>query len=222
MTRTNQLRRSATRLQRQGTLWFQHTRNAGETFLVESRDASVTFAQDMKGAGTKLVTSANLSTGTFAKALRKEALDWRTLALQTRDAYVAAIEERLRRAERQALSTREALKPEAVETSVLQSARGLLERAQTRLDERLDQAAKPVSAKPASKSKAAKPKGAKAPLRKGEIPLRNYDKLTAKDVVSRLQRLSGPQATAVLDYERARKKRATVIRAAEQRLGAAG
>jgi hypothetical protein len=40
--------------------------------------------------------------------------------------------------------------------------------------------------------------------------------------VSRLQRLSGPQATAVLDYERARKKRATVIRAAEQRLSAAG
>ena len=54
-----------------------------------------------------------------------------------------------------------------------------------------------------------------------EAPIRNYDQLTARDVVSRIQRLSGPKATAVLEYERARKKRATVIRAAEQRLSAA-
>jgi len=33
--------------------------------------------------------------------------------------------------------------------------------------------------------------------------------------------LSGPQATAVLDYEQTRKKRATVIRAVEKRLAAA-
>jgi hypothetical protein len=51
--------------------------------------------------------------------------------------------------------------------------------------------------------------------------MRNYDQLSAKDVVSRVQKLSGPQATAVLYYERGRKKRATVIRAAEQRLAAA-
>jgi hypothetical protein len=157
------------------------------------------------------------SAGGFRKALHKEALDWRGLALQNRDAYVAALEERLQLAERQAVSTREALKPGAVETTVLRSARGLLERAQSRVDERLDQAAKPAAPKAAPKAKAAK-----VSPKQGQIPLRNYDKLTAKDVVSRLQRLSGPQATAVLDYERARKKRATVIRAAEQRLSAAG
>ncbi len=212
MTPTNQLRRSTTRLQRQGMLWFQQTRSAGEMFLTESRDASVTFAQDMSGASTKLVTTAGSSAEGFRKALHKEALDWQRLALQTRDAYVAALEERLRLAERQAVSTREALKPGAVETTVLRSARGLLERAQSRVDERLDQTEKPA---------APKAKAAKASPKQGQIPLRNYDKLTAKDVVSRLQRLSGPQATAVLDYERARKKRATVIRAAEQRLSAA-
>lgn len=217
MTRTNQLRRSTTRLQRQGMLWFQQTRIAGETFLTESRDASVTFAQDMSGASTKLVTTMGSSAEGFRKTLHKEALDWRGLALQNRDAYVAALEERLRLAERQAVSTREALKPGAVETTVLRSARGLLERAQSRVDERLDQAAKPAAPKAAPKAKAAK-----VSPKQGQIPLRNYDRLTAKDVVSRLQRLSGPQATAVLDYERARKKRATVIRAAEQRLSAAG
>jgi hypothetical protein len=198
-------------------LWFQQTRIAGETFLTESRDASVTFAQDMSGASTKLVTTMGSSAGGFRKTLHKEALDWRGLALQNRDAYVAALEERLRLAERQAVSTREALKPGAVETTVLRSARGLLERAQSRVDERLDQAAKPAAPKAAPKAKAAK-----VSPKQGQIPLRNYDRLTAKDVVSRLQRLSGPQATAVLDYERARKKRATVIRAAEQRLSAAG
>lgn len=216
MTRTNQLRRSTTRLQRQGMLWFQQTRSAGEMFLTESRDASVTFAQDMSGASTKLVTTVGSSAEGFRKALHKEALDWRRLALQTRDAYVAALEERLQLAERQAVSTREALKPGAVETTVLRSTRGLLERAQSRVDERLDQTAKPAAPKAAPKAKAAK-----ASPKQGQIPMRNYDKLTAKDVVSRLQRLSGPQATAVLDYERARKKRATVIRAAEQRLSAA-
>jgi hypothetical protein len=200
-------------------LWLQQTRSAGEMFLTESRDASVTFAQDMSGASTKLMTTVGSSAEGFRKALHKEALDWRGLALQTRDAYVAALEERLRLAERQAVSTREALKPGAVETTVLQSARGLLERAQSRVDERLDQTAKPAAPKAAPKAKA---KAAKASPKQGQIPLRNYDKLTAKDVVSRLQGLSGPQATAVLDYERARKKRATVIRAAEQRLGAAG
>jgi hypothetical protein len=181
-------------------LWFQQTRIAGETFLTESRDASVTFAQDMSGASTKLVTTMGSSAGGFRKALHKESLDWRGLALQTRDAYVAALEERLQLAERRAVSTREALKPGAVETTVLRSARGLLERAQSRVDERLDQAAKPAAPKATPKAKAAK-----VSPKQGQIPLRNYDKLTAKDVVSRLQRLSGPQATAVLDYERARK-----------------
>jgi hypothetical protein len=135
---------------------------------------------------------------------------------------VAAVKQRLERAERQALTTREALKPEAMEATVLGSARDLLERAQSRVDQRLEQAAKPVAAKAARKPQPAKPKAVKPTPKKGQAPLRNYDQLTAKDVVSRVQRLSGPQATAVLEYERARKKRATVIRAAEQRLGAAG
>jgi len=220
MTRKNQLRRSGTRLQRQGALWFQQTRNAGETFVSEAQDASVTFGRDMRAAGAKLVATAGHSAQGLQKALHKEALDWQALVLQTRDGYMAALKERRERVERQALSTREALKPGAVETTVLRSAHNLLEVAQSRVDERLGQAAKPP--KPASAKAASKPKAAKATAKKGAIPLRGYDQLTAKDVVNRVQRLSAPQATAVLDYERSRKKRATVIRAAEQRLAAAG
>jgi len=185
-------------------------------FLVESRDAGVTFAGDVTDASTKLVTTAGQSAEGFRKALHKEALDWQRLVLQTRDAYVATLKARADQAERQALTTREALKPNAVEATVLKSARGVLERAQSVVDGRLEQAAKPVTAKAASR-----PKASKARAKKGQAPLRNYDQLTAKDVVSRVQRLSGPQATAVLEYEQARKKRATVIRAVEQRLSAA-
>jgi len=219
MTRKNQLRRSGTRLQRQGALWFQQTRNAGETFVSEAQDASVTFGRNMRAAGAKLVATAGHSAQGLQKALHKEALDWQALVLQTRDGYMAALKERRERVERQALSTREALKPGAVETTVLRSAHNLLEVAQSRVDERLGQAAKPP--KPASAKAASKPKAAKATAKKGAIPLRGYDQLTAKDVVNRVQRLSAPQTTAVLDYERSRKKRATVIRAAEQRLAAA-
>lgn len=219
MTGKNQLRRSGTRLQRHGALWFQQTRSAGEMFLAESRDAGVTFAQDMRAASTKLGTAAGRSTQGFRKVLHKEALDWRDLVLQTRSAYTTALEERVGGVERQALSTLEALKPGTAEATVLESARGLLERAQGLVDKRLEQAAKPT--KPVAAKVVSKPKTAKVTAKKGHTPLRNYDQLTAKDVANRVQRLSAPQATAILDYERARKKRATVIRAAEQRLSAA-
>jgi hypothetical protein len=227
MTRNDQLRRSNTRLQKQGTLWLQQTRGASETFLAESREAGFTFVKDMEAAGSKLMSTTGHSTQAFRKALRKEALDWQRLVLHTRDAYVAALKERFDRAERQALSTRKALRPESVEVTVLGSAKDLLAKAQSRVDERLEQAArparpaKPAAAKAAKKPRAAKARPAKGPAKLADAPLRNYDQLTAKDVVNRVQRLSGPQATAVLEYERARKRRATVIRAAEQRLSAA-
>lgn len=220
MTRKNQLHRSGTRLQRQGAAWLQQSRQAGETFLVDSRTASVTFAEDIKTAGEKLVGSLDRSSRLLQKAVQKEALDWQALVLKTREAYWAALRDRLQRVETQAVSTREALTPEAVEATVLESAKDLLEKAHDKVDERLEKAAKPSKpAKRATPKASGKPKAVKA--RSAEVPLRNYDQLTAKDVVGRLQRLSPPQATAVLDYERSRKKRATVIRAAEHRLSAA-
>lgn len=215
MTGKNQLRRSGTRLRKQGTLWFQQTRNAGETFLDETQTAGATFGREMTAAGTKFVATTGRSAQTLQSVLHREAREWQALVLKTRDAYVAAAEQRLARAESQALSTRAALQPGAVEMAVLRSVHELLERAQTGVDARLSQGAKPVAKAPS------KAKAAKAAPKTGQIPLRNYDQLTAKDVAVRVQRLSAPQATAILDYERGRKKRATVIRAVEQRLAAA-
>jgi hypothetical protein len=173
----------------------------------------------MKTSSGKLVATAGRSTRGFQEALSKEALDCQALMLQTRDGYMAALEDRRERMEHQAVSAREALKPGTIETTVLQSAHDLLEVAQSRVGARLEQEAK--AARPAAAKTASKPKAAKAGAKKGQSPMRNYDQLSARDLVSRVQKLSAPQATAVLDYERARKKRATVIRAAEQRLAAA-
>jgi BMFP domain-containing protein YqiC len=225
MTRKNQLRRSGTRLQQQGALWVRQTRGAGETFFGESRAASTTFARDVTAASNKLVGEWTRSTVALRKALAKEAFDWQKLVLQTRDGYVAAVKQRIAGLEAQAASTAEALTPEAVETTVLESTRDLLAKAQTTVDHRLDKGAQPKKAAPKAKprkvkaAKATKP--AKAQAKAADTPIRNYDQLSAKDVVARVQRLSGPQATAVLDYERSRKKRATVIRAVEKRLAAA-
>lgn len=224
MTRTNPLRRSGTRLQRQGALWLEQTTSAGKTFIEESRVAGLTFAQDMGSAGDKLINEWTQSADGMRQALLKEALDWQKLAIETRDAYVAAVKARLTGLEAQAASTAEALKPQALETTVLESTKELLSKAQETVDQRLDKSAKPKRAKRAkanaTKGKAASRK-AKASAKSTEAPIRNYDQLSAKDVVSRIQRLSGPQATAILDYERAGKKRSTVIRAVEKRLAAA-
>ena len=225
MTRKNQLRRSGTRLQQQGALWFRQTRGAGETFVGESRAATTTFARDMNAARSKLIGEWTRSAVGLRKALAKEAFDWQKLVLQTRDGYVTAVKERMAGLEAQAASTAEALTPEAVEATVLESTRELLAKAQSTVDERIDKGAKPKKTPPKArprKAKAAKAsKPAKAAAKATDAPIRNYDQLSAKDVVARIQRLSGPQATAVLDYERSRKKRATVIRAVEKRLAVA-
>jgi hypothetical protein len=224
MTGHNQLQRSGSRLQRQGSLWLDQTWQAGEAFVAESREASWTFARDLTAAGRKLSKTVGHATLGLQRAVHKEALDWKALVLKTRDAYVAACKAQLARLEQQASSTREVLKPEVVETTVLQSARDLLGRAQQKVDERLEQGARPAK-KPApargTRKKARKPKGAEASGAKAGAPIRDYDQLTARDLAARVQKLPSPQVAAVLDYERARKKRATVIRAAEQRLAAA-
>lgn len=229
MTRKNPIVRSGTRLQRHGALWLEQTIRAGEAFLSDSRIATTTYARDMTKAGDKLASDWTRSTGTFRKALVREAMDWQKLVLKTRDAYIAAMKHKLQGLEQHAVTTRQALRPEAVEASVLESTRDLLQKAQTTVEGRMEKTGQPrrAPAKPratkrkAAKPKTAKPKAATPSANQTQAPIRNYDQLSAKDVVNRVQRLSGPKATAVLDYERQRKKRATVIRAAEKRLSAA-
>jgi hypothetical protein len=52
----------------------------------------------------------------------------------------------------------------------------------------------------------------------GALPIEDYDDYTAKEIIAELAELSADAAKAILAYEKAHKARATVIRAAEQKL----
>ena len=204
MYQTDQLVRSGHRLQRQSLLFFQQTRLSGEAFVSETRAAGVAFGDEITSAAGKLVNGTGRSATTLGRAFRKEAINWRDLVIKTQDAYVEALKAQLNSLEGRAASVLEALRPTALETRVLRTSHDLLGSAQNLVDGRLETATA-TKAKPATR-------------KAGRSPIRNYDQLTAKDVVARIQRLSGQQATALLDYEQTRKNRATVIRAAKQRL----
>jgi hypothetical protein len=181
-------------------LCLTETRDAGRTFVADSRIAGSSFARDMTAASSKLTTAVGRSGDRLLRELHKEGLQWRELVLQTREAYAEAARDRLQNVERRAVSAREALNADALQLALLQTAAEALAWARRQLE------GEPRT--PASKQ--------------ADIPLDDYDQLTARDLVSRVQRLTAPQAIALLDYERTRKKRATVIRAAEQRLEMAG
>lgn len=206
MSHTDQLVLSRNHLQRQSLLFFKQTQQAGKAFVCEAQGASVAFADQLTSASTQLVNTTGRSVAAFGAAFRKEAVNWRDLVIKTRNAYVRALKAQVSDLEGSAAETREALRPAALQTRVLRTAHDLLGSAKNLVDERLEQAT-PTKAKPAAR-------------KAGRAPIRNYDRLTAKDVADRIQRLSRPQATALLDYEQVRKNRTTVIRAAKQRLAA--
>lgn len=215
MSQSDQLIRSGKRLKRQSLLFFEHTRQSGREFASETRAASVTFADEIATATNKLLRSTGGSASSLGSAFRKETLNWRDLAIKTQEAYLEALRTQLSDLESKASSVREAVRPTALEARILRGSHDLLGTAQGLVDQRLTQATEadePV-ARTASKTKRAAPKATRSPIR-------NYDQLTAKDVVARIQRLSEQQATALLDYEQTRKNRATVVRAAKQRLAA--
>jgi len=136
-------------------------------------------------------------------------------------AKVEALQKRVGDVESGVSEARDALRPDAIRVRALEAAHGILESAQSVVDGQLAEVSAPKKPAPKAPPKRA-PRKATPASRKvdGDAPIRNYDKLTAKDVVARIQRLSPPQASALLDYEQGRKNRATVVRAAKQRAAA--
>ncbi len=217
MSNTNKLVQSGDRLQRQSLLFFQQTQHSGGAFVSEARTASVAFGDEMTRATTKLVNSTRRSSAALGRAFRKEAISWRDLTIKTREAYVQALKAQASDLEGRAAVTWDGLRPAALQTSVLRTAHDLLGNAQGLVDGRLESATEPQKAVPRTTTPT---KAKRTGHKTGRAPIRNYDRLTAKDVVERIRRLSGSQATALLDYEQVRKNRATVVRAAKQRLAA--
>lgn len=226
-TITVKLKESQARLVQQGTAWFEKTTKAGQTFAGKTRTAGTTFLDQTRKAGTQFVSQSRTATEGLAAGVRTEASLW---------------------ADAVGLSRFEAEIPRLPKTDDVVSAERSLERRilgalQSALDELhgrvkarltwleqqgLQLPAETETASGAPKTNgAAKTNGAKAngtsktngakpadPV----PPITGYDELSAKDVVARLERVTGEKAEAILAYENATKKRQTVIRAAEARL----
>jgi hypothetical protein len=220
MSTENPIVLSGDRLRQEALVFIGETGKVAEVFGKSVKGSTVAYLGELRASGEQLVTSTVGAATKFGASLQKEADTWRDLAIKTRADYVAAFQKRAGALEVGVTEAREAVRPDAVKVRALKTAHELLETAQKTVDEQIAQATEskaPAKAPPKRKPRKAKPAPRKT---ESDAPIRNYDQLTAKDVVARIQRLSPPQATAVLDYEQGRKKRATVIRAAKQRAAA--
>ena len=191
---------------------FSRTVDAGGAFVDEARGASGSFVSQTREAGEDLVAIVQNEVEAWVSYLKTQEL----LQLPELPESISApelpaklstadIERQILEAVRQALS--------AVEGQV-----GQLE---GRIDGRLKLIGKPASLPKSAKAKAKKPAAGKSKAATSEkAPFRGYDAMTAKDVAARVARLAGDKAEAVLAYEKANKKRATVLRAAKQRIAA--
>ena len=218
MTHTNPLVVSGSRLHEQGHLFVQQTWEAGETFAAESRQARQAFGQELSVAGRKLIDQTQRSSLALGRALAGEAAFWRDLAIKTREAYIDALEGYWSQIGTKATSARSAMQPSAVRAQFLLAAHEWLGSAQSVVGELLPEPLETEAVETVEVEQEDAEPRAKRSRKGGRAPIRNYDQLTAKDVVGRIQRLSRPQATALLDYEQSTKNRATVVRAAKQRL----
>ena len=215
MTTKNQLRISGERLQVQSALLFEQTRKAGDDFFADARGATVEFAEDLATATRKFAGRTSESANTFGLAMRKEVRTWGQLIGRTPSAYFSSFGRTREGLRRSTVEGATSMRPDQLETAVLHTVRDVLATIQKGIDARLARE-KTVHRKPLPIRKSAPAKAA-AVDKGGRAPIRNYDQLTARDVVTRLRRLPAPRATEVLAYEKAGKNRATVIRAAEQR-----
>ena len=114
------------------------------------------------------------------------------------------------------LATQLRTAPRSVEGQVLRVVHKAIEDLGERVEARievLDQAA--VVALPAAKKAKVKSQKAAKAL---SVPVRGYDALTAREATAVIQSATAAKVESILEYERANKGRATVVRAAEARL----
>lgn len=223
-TTTTKLEESRTRLVQQGTLFVQQTSTAASTFFEKTKKAGEKFANDTRKAGDLLVLTATNASKSFATGLSAEGRMW--LASIETQAKLPSLP--------RDLSAKDLPSAHAVEREVLVRIEKALDVVAHRLNDRLKlldtltgpqlpatTATSTTAATSKAPTKSAATKAPAAAAKSTGEPISGYDELSAKDVVAKLERLSDEKTAAVIAYENANKKRATVIRAAEQRLAEA-
>lgn len=187
----DKLRGSREQLLRGSLTFVSETREAGQQFVHHTAEAGRSALERTRGAGEHLVES-----------VRGEAEAWRE--------FLRSQQEQLTDGIRQLVS------PRAVEIRLLTTVHQSLAQIDDRVEGRLatyEEAPTGTSEGKGGKSKKSKGNGKAKPF-----PIRNYESLTAKDVVARLDGLREADLKAVRAYERRHKQRQTVLKATEQRL----
>lgn len=223
------------RLAQQTTQLAQQTATATRTFLTKSRKAGDRFASDTRKAGELLVTETAAARGAFTASVSAEAkalaasleLDRYLGALPALPAVssAAAAAPLVKRVERE-LMVRVDTAVRAVADRVATRVQALDALVGPQLPASVGVRTAPVAASVTSNGAVAASNGRKtsngttAAVTANLPPITGYDDMSAKDVVARLERMSDDRAQAVFAYESANKKRATILRAAEQRLAA--
>lgn len=217
-TITTRLGESRTRLVQQGSQFVQQSTGAAGAFLAKTRKARQTFGVETRNAGKAFTTTTTEAGKGLLGGLKAEATMWlETLEASVRLPALPALADGRGRPS-----------PTALERDLLVRVEELLAEAKGRVHTRVAQLDALVGPQiPASVPSSTKSRRAAAsPSSHGDVaspvsaPIGNYDELSAKEIVTRLERLSDDKAAAVHAYELATKKRATVLRAAELRLAA--
>ena len=197
MKLTQQLKKSQKGLESAGTLFVTDSRQNTEELIQRAFDAGTAFVEDTKEATTAWVDGTRAATNKLGTGLKKEAISVQKLTQQQVDTTKATLQEKAQQSGDKAKALSLLAKPTNVEKLVLEAVKSFLTKINAQIDTRLTTSEKANAE-----------------------PLRNYDTLSARDVVAKLQRISAPKADAVLQYEKAGKNRATVVRAARQRVAA--
>ncbi|MCB9629640.1 MAG: hypothetical protein H6725_19910 [Sandaracinaceae bacterium] len=216
---TTQIKTSGTRLRDSGTAFATTTFQATNAFVDATVDATVTAYEQIRAAlaeaGTELATEAKTAGLEASSALKSEAQSWQEfLNLPTPTLRLSAPDIQMPDAAQVVTQLRAA--PRQVEGQVLRVVHKAIEDLGERVEARievLDQAA--VVALPAAKKAKVKSQNAAKAL---SVPVRGYDALTAREATAVIQSATAAKVESILEYERANKGRATVVRAAEARL----
>jgi len=220
-TITTQIKTSGTRLRDSGHAFATTTYTATGAFVDATLEATkLAYEQilaTLTEAGSELATEAKTAGAEAAAVLKVEAASWKEfLDLPTPTLTLSAPDIQLPDAAQLATQLRAA--PRQVEGQVLRVVHKAIEDLGERVEARIEvlEQANVVALPAAKKAKAQK--GAKA-AKAISSPVRGYDALTAREAANMIQGATLAKVESILEYERANKARATVVRAAESRLG---
>ena len=222
MKLTQQLKKSQKGLESAGTLFVTDSRQNTEELIQRALGAGNAFVEDTKEATTAWVEGTRAASNKLGTGLKKEAVSVQKLTQKQVDTTKATLQEKAQQSGDKAKALTLLAKPTNVERLVLEAVKSFLTKINAQIDTRLTTSEKAPSRarRSAARTKAKAQRTTAHAKTANAEPLRNYDALSARDVVAKLQRISAPKADAVLQYEKAGKNRATVLRAARQRVAA--